>query len=306
MEHPETDSSEEGLLERLGNALVPEAPVEEAIEASQEDVDDTEQPEEAETEEVAEEPGLVELELEDGRTVKVPAEAKDGYLRQSDYTRKTQELSMLAKTAQSTLQQQAIVSKFQTETQTEQRRLDQIESELSRLKSVDWTQYDTDTLMKTRVYMDNLRDEAGDLKQKVEGKKQQVFGELEKLQREATRSAYDYISRHVKDWSAGSQTEEAVAKYAENYGIAPEVLGSIARMYPGFAVLAHKASQYDRLQVSKGQAVQKAQKAPPVVKPGAVTSTNAAQAKQVQDQRSRLKKSGDYRDAIALMSKFVR
>ena len=38
------------------------------------------------------EPGLAEVEI-DGKTYKLPPELKDGFLRQADYTRKTQELA---------------------------------------------------------------------------------------------------------------------------------------------------------------------------------------------------------------------
>lgn len=301
-EQPETDS-EQGLLERLGNALVPEAPAEEAIEASQEEeVADDEQPAE---DEKPEDDGFVELELE-GETVRVPPKLKEGYLRQSDYTRKTQELATLQKNATAALQQQAMLAQFQQATQPEQQEYAQVQAELKRLKDVDWTNFDTDTYIKTRGYIDNLKDKAQDLERALGTKQQQLRQHLAQQRQQAASNAYDYISRHVKDWAPDSQTEQEVARYAGAYGVPPEALAEVAVMFPGFAVMAAKASQFDKLQTSKGQAVQKAQKAPPVVKPGAVTSTNAAQSKQVQDQRSRLKKSGDYRDAVGLMSKFVR
>jgi hypothetical protein len=301
-EQPETDS-EQGLLERLGNALAPEAPAEEAIEASQEEeVADDEQPAE---DEKPEDDGFVELELE-GETVRVPPKLKEGYLRQSDYTRKTQELATLQKNATAALQQQAMLAQFQQATQPEQQEYAQVQAELKRLKDVDWTNFDTDTYIKTRGYIDNLKDKAQDLEKALGTKQQQLRQQLAQQRQQAASNAYDYISRHVKDWAPDSQIEQEVAKYVGSYGVPPEALAEVAVMFPGFAVMAAKASQFDKLQTSKGQAVQKAQKAPPVVKPGAVTSTNAAQSKQVQDQRSRLKKSGDYRDAVGLMSKFVR
>jgi hypothetical protein len=298
-EQPETDSSEQGLLERLGNALAPEAPADEAIEASQEeDVADDEQPEEAEEAPAAEE--FVEIEIEDGRKVKVAPEAKDGYLRQSDYTRKTQELATLQKNATAALQQQALLTQYQQFTQQEQQELAQIQSELKRLKEVDWTGFDTETYIKTRGYIDNLKDKAADLEKALGTKQGQLRQHLAQQRQQAAANAYDYISRHVKGWAPDSQTEQEVARYAGAYGVPPEALAEVAVMFPGFAVMAAKASQFDKLQTSKGQAVEKAQKAPPVVKPGAVTSTNNAQQQKASDIRSRLKKSGDWKDAAAL------
>jgi hypothetical protein len=295
-EQPAGDS-EEGLLERLGNALAPEAPVEEAIEASQEEeVADDEQPEEVEE---AKDDGLVELELE-GETVRVPPKLKEGYLRQSDYTRKTQELATLQKNATAALQQQALLTQYQQFTQQEQQELAQVQSELKRLKEVDWTGFDTETYIKTRGYIDNLKDKATDLEKSLGTKQQQLRQHLAQQRQQAAANAYDYISRHVKDWAPDSQTEQEVAKYVGSYGVPPEALAEVAVMFPGFAVMAAKASQFDKLQSSKGQAVEKVQKAPPVVKPGAVTSTNNAQQQKASDIRNRLKKSGDWKDAAAL------
>jgi hypothetical protein len=92
-----------------------------------------------------------------------------------------------------------------------------------------------------------------------------------------------------------------VARYAGNYGIPPEAMAEVAVMFPGFAVLAHKAAQYDKVVSTKGTAVQKAQKAPPVIKPGATTSTNTAAAQKTRDIQGRFKKSGSTEDFARLL-----
>jgi len=290
MEQPETDS-EAGLLERLGNALMPEAPVEEAVEASQEEeVADSEQPEEEAA--APEDDGFVELELEDGETVRVPPKLKDGYLRQSDYTKKTQDLAALQKNAQSLMQQQALAAQFQEQTREDSQKLAEVQAELKRMKGVDWTTLDAETIWKTRAYVDNLKDQANDLEKSINTKKQGFQQQFTRNRAEAAKSAYDYISKHVKGWTPDSQTEREVASFASQYGIPPETLGEISVMFPGFAVLAHKAATFDKLQAGTGKAVQKAQKAPPVVKPGPVTSTQSAQSQKYKATRDELKKSG--------------
>lgn len=300
-EQPGTDS-EEGLLERLGNALAPEAPVEEAIEASQEeDVADDEQPEEAQPEEGAADDGLVEIEVEDGKTVKVPAEAKDGYLRQADYTRKTQELAALQKNATAALQQQALLTQFQQVTQSEQQELAQVQAELKRLKEVDWTGFDTETYIKTRGYIDNLKDKAADLEKALGSKQQQLRQQLATQRQQAAQNAYNFIQMHVKDWKPDSPMEQEVARYAGKFGVPPEALSEVATMFPGFAVAMADSLELSKLKASKGQAVRKAQDAPPVVKPGAVTSTNSAAASKDKLLRQNLKKTGDTKDLAKLL-----
>jgi hypothetical protein len=275
-EQPSGDSAE-GLLERLGNALLPEP---EAVEASPQVVENSEQPEEPEAEEAPEDDGFVDLELEDGETVRVPPKLKDGYLRQSDYTRKTQELASLQKQAQASLQQQAVFAQFQEQTREDQQKLLSVDAELQRYKQLDWTNLDTDTYIRTRGYIDQLRDQKSELEQGLGEKRNRLTQTLAQQRQAAAQNAYEYIGRHVKDWSPDSQTEKDVAQFAGNFGIPREALAEISVMFPGFAVLAHKAAQYEKLQAGKGAAVQKAQKAPPVVKPGAVTSNPNRQREQ--------------------------
>lgn len=299
LEQPQGDS-EAGLLERLSNAMEPEAPEPENVEASeQEEVDADEQPE-TEAEE-AEDDGLVELELEDGETLKVPQKLKDGYLRQADYTRKTQEVAARALQATAALEQQALVVQFQEATKEDQQRLSQIQSELQRFKALDWQNLDTETYIKTRGYMDQLKDQASDLEKEIGKKATHFQQEVAKRDAFAAHNAYQIIGQHVPGWKPDSATEKEVASYANNFGVPPEALAKVAKLYPGFAIFAAKAAQYDKLQSTKGAAVQKVQKAPPVVKPGAVTSTNTATAQKDKVIRDKFKKSGDTKDLAKLL-----
>jgi hypothetical protein len=288
--------SEEGLLERLGNALIPQEALadEQATEASQ-PAEEEELPEvsDEETEAPAEpEEELVEITAANGKTYRVPPELKNEFMHQSDYTRSKQELKALQVTAQTALEQQAVVARFQEQTKEDSQALAQVQAELDRMKKIDWTSLDTDTYIKTRGYVDQLKDQAADLEKGIGAKRVQAEREMLNNRKQATQHAYDYISRHVKDWTPDSATEREVAGYAEKFGIPPETLGSIATMFPGFAVLAHKAAQFDRLQAGKGQAVKQAQQAPPVLKPGAVKSEGTAQTQAYQKARQSLKKDG--------------
>lgn len=294
-EQPQGDS-EQSLLERLGSALEPtEAPEDqEAVEASQSDETDDETLEQDDEQPESKEDGLVELEL-DGKVVRVDPEIKEGYLRQSDYTRKTQDLAALTKQAQAALSQQQLLAQFNEVTREDQERLAQIKGELSRYKKIDLTNLDTDQYIKTKAYIDSLKDDAADLEKEIGKKADQVKGQYQQQRNAASRSAYEFISRHVKDWQPGSRTESEVAQYASSNGIPPEVLAELAVMYPATAVALYKASQFDKLQATKGTIVQKAQKAPPVVKPGAV-QTNQGVSQRYRKDREALKTSGS-RDA---------
>lgn len=287
-EQPEGDS---GLLERLGNALAPEAPDEEAVEASPE-VETQE--EEVEVPEQPVDDGLVELEL-DGKVVRVDPELKDGYLRTADYTRKTQDLAALQKQAQAALEQQALVQQFNEETKEDQERLAQIKGELARYKKIDLTNLDTDQYIRTRSYLDQLKEEAGDIEKQIGNKSQAVQQKYQQVRNQAARHAQDYIQNHVKDWQPDSQVEREAVNLASTHGITRDVLAELVIRYPGIAVTLHKAAQYEKLQAAKGSVVQKAQSAPPVVKPGAVNPNQGVPQRYKKD-REALKTSGS-RDA---------
>lgn len=296
-EQPERDS-EEGLLERLGDLLVPDAEPE-AVEASPSETPDEQASEE--TAEAAPTEDLVDLETDDGEIVRVPQKYKDGYLRQSDYTRKTQEVAALQRQAQATLEQSRLVNQFNETTKQDQERLAQIKGELARYKAMDLTNLDTDQYIKARAYIDSLKEDSAEIERTLNQKAQQVQQEYARKRSEAARNAYEFISSKVKDWKPGSQTESEVASYAANNGIPSETLSELAVMYPGVAVALYKARQYDQLQSTKGAALQKAQKAPPVIRPGAVTSTQNAQVQKVKQARSDLKKTGSTQDLAKVL-----
>jgi hypothetical protein len=66
-------------------------------------------------------------------------------------------------------------------------------------------------------------------------------------------------------------------------------------------VIAYKAMQYDRLSRAKADKVKQAKSAPPMTRPGASQSPGQAQAADRQKMMARLRKSGDIRDAAALL-----
>ena len=296
-------AEDQDIVSRFAAALSPEAPAAPAEAPEEVPVVADEQPEEVpqeadtEVEEAEEAPaeedaGFVELELESGQTYKVPQEVKDGYLRNADYTRKTQDLANLQKNAQATLMQNAMAQRFQQETASEQQELMQIQAQLKQLKNIDWTSFDTETYIKQRAYADQLSEKAKDIETSLGKKHNELQQQFKQARSEAAKNAYEFIGRHVSGWKPDSNVERETAAYANALGVTNETLAEVAVLYPGFAVMAAKAREFDRLQAGKGQAVQKAQKAPPVVKPGAVVQSNTLKARAVKQARENVRKTG--------------
>lgn len=305
MEQPQGDS-EADVLQRLegffdgGQADQPEQ--EAAVEAQPQEVADDEQPQDAAEETPAEDdPGLVEIEAEDGQTYKVPAALKDGYLRQADYTRKTQDAKDLAKNAAFTLQEKAWSSQFEEWTKPERTELSDLKLEIKQYKK-SLTQIDDMNLAwRTQQHVAQLEDKAKELEGTLSTKKQQFDSQLGQARSEAARHAADFISRNVKGWAPNNELDREVGGFAHALGIPPELMTEMTVRFPGFGVMAAKAALYEKLQSSTPKAVQKAQKAPPVVKPGAVTSTNSAAAQRARDIQGRFQKSGGLDDFARLL-----
>lgn len=322
-ELPSDDGSEAGLLERLGNVLVSDAGApggqvkKSAAEASE---DDEPTVEHAETEENAEELAdesatsdesasegeeLVEIETESGKKFRVPQELKNEFMHKADYTRKTQEISALQRQTHAVLQQQQLVSQFQQETADEQRQLSGVQAEIDRYKAIDWTQLDTETYIKARGQLDMLRDKAGDLEKAIQKKAALFEQKMHGNRAQAAAAAYEYIGKHVKGFAPDSAIEKELANYAANNGIPVEAFVNVALALPQAAVAMWKAMKFDQLQASKATAVKKVQKAPPVLKPGAVASTGSAQQAKSKELRQALRKTGDVRVAAKLFEQFM-
>lgn len=304
MELPQGSGSEDSLVERFAAAMNPEAPVsEQTPEASQTTEQETQEQPVAEEADAAPDEDYVDLNLEDGRTYKVPQELKNSFMAKSDYTRKTQDLSLLQKQATEALQQQALQTHFQKTIAPDLTKLQQLQSQAEQLKNADRTGWDTDMSVRALLALQQLEGEAKTLEQKIGQQSAQFQAHVAQRHAESTRNAYEFIGRHVPEWKPDSKTEMEIAGYANNYGVTPDALGRIANLYPGFAVMAYKAQQFDRLQSGKGQAVQKAQAAPPVIRPGAVTSTNTQQTQRYQKARESMRKNPSSIDAIASVFK---
>lgn len=116
---PETDE-DEGFLPQPGD------------EADTDEVDAED--EDGEEEEGEEEAPLIEVER-GGKTYKIPAELKDEFLMQGDYTRKTQELAELRKQIEPLVQQAEQVSHAETQALAA---LGTVNLQISQYENIDW------------------------------------------------------------------------------------------------------------------------------------------------------------------------
>jgi hypothetical protein len=233
-----------------------------------------EQPEVAEpqeqqeaTEEAAPEseaaPEFVEIEYE-GKAYQVPPELKDALLRQSDYTKKTTEVS----DRQRALEQKELeVKAFQAEkafrdsAKEDIKAMDRLDYQIEQYKAVDVTGMSAEDLWKLSRHIEKLNTDKANLANGLNQKWQSFNAEQQKLINEAKQKAIDHVSKSVKGW--GPEAKKAISEYALSKGFTSNEVDNIGD--PRVVEVLWEAQQYRKLQ---SQTVQGKVTSVPTVKPG--------------------------------------
>jgi small-conductance mechanosensitive channel len=297
-EQTTTDSPEQRLASLFGapEAAPPktEAPVE--TEEAQE-VETAEEPEEATEGEALEIDGVT-YTLPPDLATKVK-EMRDGTLRQQDYTQKTQQLAAVTKQLTTLAEVAQTNEQFEKEVAPQKGELERIKHTLAEYKKLDWASLDPQQFMQFRNQMDTLKERASEINEELSGKKEQLKKYHDQQRSEVLKAGRTYLTQNIKGWSEGHEKE--VVTQGKDLGFTDEELG---HMYDARIVRAlWKANQFDKLQAGKSAALATVQKAPPVVKPGAVNNTAAASKQKALLQRH--KAEGSVQSAAALFKKFM-
>lgn len=241
---------------------------------------------------------LEDLEL-DGKKYRVPKELKRGFLRQDDYTRKTQELAEERKVTQSRIDNAIKMVESAERYEKQIGFIAAIDAELA--------QFDQQTLLRLRQEDPNAyAQRVADLQllqqhrfnavtglQQLQSQHREAFNRELSMLRETNEKE---LSRRIKGWS--SDTASAVEKYALDYGFPKEQIEQAVDWKQ--REILWKAMQYDNLKKAKADADKRVVKPVGTVRPGSAPgqqSQSAMASKQVA--RDRLRKSGSMQDAAA-------
>jgi hypothetical protein len=242
-----------------------------------------EQAPEAEAQAKAEAEALADIEF-NGKQYKLPAELKDAFMAQSDYTRKTQEVAEQRKLIDiqaQTIQKQAELQKVIMPDITA---LGNLDLEIARYDKLDWASLDTDTLIRAKHGRDTLIEQKQKIIGTIREKGQKFEQEMAEQRRLAVEKGKEYLKRSVPSWSQSAE-KEAIS-WATQKGYSDQFVQ--ASVDPIQVEAWYKAAQWDKLQSQKGAVTQKANAAPPIGKPG------ASQAQNTKAQKDRL-----YRTALS-------
>jgi hypothetical protein len=236
-----------------------------------------------------------------------------GYSRQSDYTRKTQELSNDRKQIEE-LQKQynSEVSNIQTERQQYMESLNQIiansSAGLDNFANVDWQSLkDTDPI----EYV-TKKEEFREAQEKVQAMQREQYNaqhrhaeESKKMRTQILNEERGKLVSALPEWGEPQQQKKMASEirdYASSQGFSAEEIGSLIDHRSLLVLL--KASKYDAMQNADVKS-KKIKNKPKVIRAGKGRSSSGDSKAKRTVQMKRLKESGHVRDASALFEDFV-
>lgn len=298
---PLTDTGSEeaaiAALSQRGNAPVAS---EQEPESNPEDGETTPTPEDAEPEEGdtedAEETEAEAVEVEyEGKTYTVAPEIQKALLRQSDYSRKMNEVGEVEKIAKSRNEQAekliAGAEKF-AEALAE---VNGIDAQIAQFDKLDWTKLRSENpaeyaaLVADRQTLDASRKAVIEKAKSIDA---ELSGAKQIQLQEKRLDMLKTLQKDLKGW--GDELGSKITQYARSVGYSDDDLGNTADAR--LVIALDKARRYDDLQKSKGDLQAKAKAAPVYVKPGTPKRID-----KTAELMTRFRKTASTEDAIALL-----
>jgi hypothetical protein len=305
-EQPSQDSSEQDTIDRLTTLLesdldepeVEEQSDQEADEADIEEAEFEEAPDEEteEAEEVDEDP-TDEAEAEeseamfevDGESLSAE-ELKLGYLRQSDYTKKTQAVAeqrkaFEAQTAEAEATMNALMSAAG--------------ADISRFQNVNWEQAaidNPDQYRQAKAAFEQAQSTYNLIKAQADQFQTQQQQQTEAAQKEAAKESLTVLKTNIPNWN--NDLYYKIGEYAQGLGVSGEEFNKVSDHR--LITALWKAMQFD--QAKQVTAKKKAKSSPTKTLSGSkADSTKAVQSESARKTRERLRKSGTVDDAAAAL-----
>ena len=228
-----------------------------------------------------------------------------GYSRQSDYTKKTQELSQQRREME-TLQEQwgSEVARIQAE---RQHYINSLESavqssigQLDQFANINWDQLKEDNPLEFITKRDEYREAQEQIRQ-YQGHQAQAAQEQQATHVRMVQEEQGKLVEILPDWGKASQRRaigEEIKAYAISEGYSPEEIRGLVD-HRNFLTL-YKAMKYDK--ASSPEVVKKKVKNKPrVIRSGRGTDNRDAEKSQRAEQMKRLKQTGHVDDAASLL-----
>lgn len=198
---------------------------------------------------------LFELDWEDGQKYRVPSQLKDGFLRQKDYTQKTQETAELRKTyeqASAVAQQSHLDRAFNESIGQEQNELSVIDAYLSQMSKVDWGSMDTGQILKTKIELDNIKERRASIKESIADKRSKFDTDMKARMSELRSKTKEQMSKSLNGFS--EEAEKSMRSYAASVGLTENEIDTVLMDPRSFRVI-HDGMQFQKVQASAANPV---------------------------------------------------
>ena len=261
-----TGSEDEAIaaFELLGT---PEQAKTDEPEPADEPADEVDTEAEAEPEETPEAAELVEVEL-DGKTFEVPPEVQKAILRQSDYSRKMNEVSAKEKAYTERIAEAEKLFDGAEKRAEALAAVKAIDDKIKAYEGIDWVKAKSESpadAAMAAIELLTLKDQRKDAVQEAANISRQLTESQNKLLNEARSEMDANLRKNLKGW--GEELGSKITRYALDLGAQRKTLEALTD--PAMVIALEKARRYDALQGAKTTLKAKATDAPKVVKPGA-------------------------------------
>lgn len=182
-----------------------------------------------------------------GKKYQIPKELEPNFLQQKDYTQKTQAIAEQRKTYE-TLAEQARIANMRAEFEQgiaqELQQLQAFDAVLSQQSQRDWGSMSTDEIIKTKIQLDQWKEQRDALKQQLEGKYREFSQKRDEAIKGLRTKANETAASRIPGWN--DATQKAVREHALTEGYTEAELEQ-AGLDPRHWVTLWKAQQFDQL-----------------------------------------------------------
>lgn len=240
-----------------------------------------------------------------GERIKVK-DLKSGYLRQSDYTRKTQELAQQRQHAEGQVRSELTAQYSEHLRTIEQNLLDHFPQEPN------WLQLAEDNPAQYAVERESWNKRLSDLAgiRQLRAQQEQVAQtQRQAATAQAQAEAYDKLVQlhpefaRTSDGKVSPASTELVNFAVNEVGLSEELLQSVtdARLFS----LMYDAMRFRRMKAQEPKAIQAVASKPPLAKPGVTTGKATLAQTDHSKQMARLKRTGSVDDAASIISRLL-
>lgn len=222
-----------------------------------------------------EDSGLAELEW-DGAKYQVPVKLKDAFMRNEDYTRKTQDLAEQRKSVdqlREISQTRQMDSDFAASVQPDMQQIAMIDAYLAQVAKIDLSNMGMEAVFRQKMELDNLKERKAEIKQSIADKRAQYNQSYADRLKELRGKSRELAAKSIQGFN--EQTEAEVRKFASGEGLAEPEIDNVL-LDPRSMKILWKAMQFDKVQAGTA----KVDTATKTLKPGAASNRMPAEVAQ--------------------------